>query len=61
MFVAVGMAALLSGTHKILLTPVAFIVETLGGIFAIHALLASGVSYLISGSIHFILYNRILA
>ncbi len=49
MFVAVGMAALLAGTHKILLTPVAFVVETLGGVFAIPALLASGVSYLISG------------
>jgi CIC family chloride channel protein len=49
MFVAVGMAALLAGTHKILLTPVAFVVETLGGIFAIPALLASAVSYLISG------------
>jgi CIC family chloride channel protein len=49
MFVAVGMAALLAGTHKILLTPVAFVVETLGGIFAIPALLASGVSYLLSG------------
>jgi len=49
MFVAVGMAALLAGTHKILLTPVAFVVEALGGIFAIPALLASGVSYLLSG------------
>jgi CIC family chloride channel protein len=49
MFVAVGMAALLAGTHKVLLTPVAFVVETLGGIFAIPALLASGVSYLVSG------------
>lgn len=49
MFVAVGMAALLAGTHKILLTPVAFVVETLGGVFAIPALLASGVSYLLSG------------
>ena len=49
MFVAVGMAALLAGTHKILLTPVAFVVETLGGVFAIPALLASAVSYLISG------------
>ena len=49
MFVAVGMAALLAGTHKILLTPVAFIVEALGGVFAIPALLASGVSYLLSG------------
>jgi CIC family chloride channel protein len=48
MFVAVGMAALLAGTHKILLTPVAFVVETLGGVFAIPALLASGVSYLLS-------------
>jgi CIC family chloride channel protein len=45
---AVGMAALLAGTHKILLTPTAFVVETLGGIYAIPALLASGVSYLIS-------------
>jgi CIC family chloride channel protein len=49
MFVAVGMAALLAGTHKVLLTPVAFVVETLGGVFAIPALLASGVSYLLSG------------
>jgi CIC family chloride channel protein len=49
MFIAVGMAALLSGTHKVLLTPVAFVVETLGGVFAIPALLASGVSYLVSG------------
>lgn len=49
MFVAVGMAALLAGTHKILLTPVAFVVETLGGVFAIPALLASAISYLLSG------------
>ena len=49
MFVAVGMAALLAGTHKILLTPVAFVVEALGGVFAIPALLASGVSYILSG------------
>jgi len=49
MFVAVGMAALLTGTHKVLLTPVAFVVETLGGVFAIPALLASGVSYVLSG------------
>lgn len=49
MFIAVGMAALLGGTHKILLTPVAFVVETLGGIFAIPALLATGVSYVLSG------------
>lgn len=49
MFIAVGMAALLGGTHKILLTPIAFIVETLGGLFAIPALLANGVSYVVSG------------
>ncbi|MCW4019403.1 MAG: chloride channel protein [Candidatus Bathyarchaeota archaeon] len=49
MFTAVGMAALLAGTHKVLLTPVAFVVETLGGVFAIPALLASGVSYVLSG------------
>jgi chloride channel protein, CIC family len=53
MFIAVGMAALLAGTHKILLTPVAFVIETLGGIFAIPALLASGVSYLLSGKCSF--------
>jgi CIC family chloride channel protein len=53
MFIAVGMAALLSGTHKILLTPVAFVVESLGGLFAIPALLASGVSYLVSGRYSF--------
>jgi len=50
MFIAVGMAALLAGTHKVLLTPVAFVVETLGGAFAIPALLASGVSYVLSGN-----------
>ncbi|MGD6806601.1 MAG: chloride channel protein [Candidatus Bathyarchaeia archaeon] len=49
MFIAVGMAALLGGTHKILLTPVAFVVETLGGLFAIPALLANAVSYIVSG------------
>lgn len=53
MFIAVGIAALLSGTHKILLTPVAFVVESLGGLFAIPALLASGVSYLVSGRYSF--------
>ncbi len=55
LFVAVGMAALLSGTHKILLTPTAFVVETLGGVYAIPALIASGVSYIISGKNSF--YN----
>jgi CIC family chloride channel protein len=49
MFMAVGMAALLAGTHKVVLTPVAFVVETLGGVFAIPALLASGVSFVLSG------------
>jgi CBS domain-containing protein len=53
MFIAVGMAALLAGTHKILLTPVAFVIETLGGVFAIPALLASGVSYMLSGKCSF--------
>jgi CIC family chloride channel protein len=52
-FMAVGMAALLAGTHKILLTPTAFVVETLGGVYAIPALLASGVSYLVSGNASF--------
>ena len=53
LFVAVGMAALLSGTHKVLLTPTAFVVETLGGGCAIPALLASAVSYVVSGSSSF--------
>lgn len=48
-FIAVGMAALLGATHKILLTPVAFVVETLGGLLAIPALLANSVSYVVSG------------
>jgi CIC family chloride channel protein len=52
-FIAVGMAALLGGTHKILLTPVAFVVETLGGLFAIPALLANVVSYVVSGKYSF--------
>ena len=50
MFIAVGMAALLAGTHKMLLTPAAFVVETLGGLFAIPALLASGISFVLSGN-----------
>jgi len=49
MFIAVGMAALLSGTHKVLLTSTAFVIETLGGIFVIPSLIATGVSYFISG------------
>jgi chloride channel protein, CIC family len=49
MFIAVGMAAMIGSTHKVLLTPVAFVVETLGGLFAIPALLANVVGYLISG------------
>gem|GEM_PF-217060 len=53
LFIAIGMAALLAGTHKILLTPTAFVVETLGGACAIPALLASGVSYLVSGDCSF--------
>ncbi|MCW4005429.1 MAG: chloride channel protein [Candidatus Bathyarchaeota archaeon] len=53
MFIAVGMAALLAGTHKVMMTPVAFVVETLGGIFAIPALLASGLSYIVSGKYSF--------
>jgi CIC family chloride channel protein len=53
MFIAVGMAALLGGTHKILLTPIAFIMETLGGLFAIPALLANSISYLVSGKYSF--------
>ena len=52
------MAALLGGTHKMLLTPVAFVVETLGGVFAIPALLANVVSYLVSGKTHFIHFSR---
>ncbi len=52
-FIAVGMASLLGGTHKILLTPVAFVVETLGGLLAIPALLANAVSYVISGKYSF--------
>jgi len=28
MFIAVGMAALLGGMHKVLLTPIAFVAET---------------------------------
>jgi len=49
MFIAVGMAAMVGATHKMLLTPVAFVVETLGGLFAIPALLANVVGYIVSG------------
>jgi hypothetical protein len=49
MFIAVGMAAMVGATHKVLLTPVAFVIETLGGLFAIPALLANVVGYVVSG------------
>jgi CIC family chloride channel protein len=48
-FIAVGIAALVGATHKVLLTPVAFVMETIGGLFAIPALLANVVAYIISG------------
>ena len=58
MFIAVGMAALVSETHKILLTPVAFVVETLGGVFAIPALLANVVSYVSQLNTRSILFSH---
>ena len=59
MFVAVGMAALLAGTHKILLTPVAFVVETLGGVFAIPAFLQAESAMSCQEITHFILCNPV--
>ncbi|MGA1974565.1 MAG: chloride channel protein [Conexivisphaerales archaeon] len=53
LFIAVGMAAVLAGTHKILLTPVAFVAETIGPAVIIPVLLASIMSYFASGSSSF--------
>ncbi len=53
LFIAVGIAAVLAGTHKILLTPVAFVAETIGPSVIIPVLLASIVSYFASGSASF--------
>jgi CIC family chloride channel protein len=53
LFIAVGIGAVLAGTHKILLTPVAFVAETIGPTVIIPVLLASIVSYFASGSSSF--------
>ncbi len=53
LFIAVGIGAVLAGTHKILLTPVAFVAETIGPTVIIPVLLASIVGYFASGSSSF--------
>jgi CIC family chloride channel protein len=53
LFIAVGISAVLAGTHKILLTPVAFVAETIGPTVIIPVLIASIVSYFASGSSSF--------
>ncbi|HVP22502.1 MAG TPA: chloride channel protein [Conexivisphaerales archaeon] len=53
LFIAVGVSAVLAGTHKILLTPVAFVAETIGPSVIIPVLLASIMSYFTSGSSSF--------
>ncbi len=53
LFIAVGIAAVLAGTHKILLTPVAFVAETIGPTVIIPVLVASIMSYFASGSSSF--------
>ena len=45
----IGAAALLAGSHKILLAPVAFIAETVGAAEVIPALVASTIAYFLSG------------
>ncbi|MEM4200392.1 MAG: chloride channel protein [Nitrososphaerales archaeon] len=50
-YLAVGMAAMLSGTHKIFLAPAAFIAETAGPYAIIPGLLASLCSFFASGSL----------
>lgn len=50
-YLAVGMAAMLSGTHKIFLAPAAFIAETAGPYVIIPGLLASLCSFFTSGSL----------
>jgi len=51
--IAVGVSATLAGTHKVLLTPVAFVAETIGPSAIIPALVASVISHFMSGSASF--------
>ncbi len=46
----IGAAALLAGSHKVLLAPVAFIAETVGAAEVIPALIASTIAYFLSGN-----------
>jgi len=45
LFVAVGMAAVLAGTHKMILTPTAFIAEVIGPLAVIPSLIVTAISY----------------
>ena len=53
LFVAVGMAAVLAGTHKMILTPTAFIAEVIGPLAVIPSLIVTAVSYASSFNVSF--------
>ncbi|MDG6928973.1 MAG: chloride channel protein [Nitrososphaerota archaeon] len=50
LYVIVGIAGMLGGTHKLLLTPVAFVAETLGPAAIVPAVISSVLSYFVSGN-----------
>lgn len=56
-YIAIGMAAMISGTHKVFLAPAAFIAETAGPVLIIPGLLASLCSFFASGSLSFFPYQ----
>ncbi|MEM3637615.1 MAG: chloride channel protein [Conexivisphaerales archaeon] len=49
LYVAVGIAAMIAATHKVILTPIAFVAETLGPAVIVPAVLASVFSNFVSG------------
>lgn len=49
LYVAVGIAAMIAASHKVILTPIAFIAETLGPAVIVPAVLASVFSNFVSG------------
>jgi len=53
LFILMGIAGFIAGVHKMLLTPVIFIAEVFGSHIIIPVILATVVSYFVSGSIKF--------
>jgi CIC family chloride channel protein len=50
LYVAVGIAAMIAASHKVILTPIAFVAETLGPAVIVPAVLASVFSNFVSGA-----------